>query len=352
MAGIAQTDANIDAFYAVSAGKFRRYHSEGWRQIFDWHTQLLNIRDGFRVIHGLCSAWLLLGKLKPDMVFTRGGYVSVPVALAAKLRHVPYLTHDSDVIPSLANRIIAPWAVKHAVATDSDNYPYPKHKLVTVGVPVSEYYQPVDHKLLLRYRRELNIQDAREVICVTGGGNGAQKLNEIVLDNALYLLKRYPKLMILHIAGRSQVERLSDRYDAVIESGKDRARVRVEGFVNDLYRYSGAADIVIARGGATNLAEFAVQGKACIIIPSKQLKWNVRNAQAMANEQAIIALDEEAAEQELRLAHLVINLLDNNQERLTLQNNLASFANPEAARDLANLLLQEAKQTAKPRDDV
>ena len=343
MSAIAQSDANIDAFYAVRAGKFRRYHNEGWRQVFDWRTQILNVKDGFRVLIGCVSAWLLLGKIKPDVVFTRGGYVSVPVALAAKLRHVPYITHDSDIIPSLANRIIAPWASRHAVAQSSVGYPYPADKTSVVGVPVSEYYQPVDRKLLMRYRQELNIQSAGEVICVTGGGNGAQKLNEIFLANAAYLLRHYPKLVILHIAGRSQVESLSAQYDAVVKPVKNRERVRVEGFVDDLYRYSGAADIVIARGGATNLAEFAIQGKACIIIPSKQLKWNVRNAQAMANERAVISLDEEAAEQELRLAHLVIELLEDDLKRLALQQKLASFANPQAARDLADLILQTAR---------
>ncbi len=265
----------------------------------------------------------------------------MPVALAARLRGIPYITHDSDSTPSLANRIIAPWAKVHAVALPIEGYPYSKNKTYQVGVPISSNYKLVTASLLKQYRQELGLSKYDQVLCVTGGGNGAEKLNQVMLDNASYLLKKYPKLALLHIAGRSHSEGLSRQYDEIL-SVADRKRVVVKDFVTDLYRYSGAADIVIGRGGATNLAEFAAQGKACIIIPSSQLIWNVKNAKALAADNAIIELSEEHAEQERRLASLVSDLLDNPGKRLQLAKKLIQFSKPNATEDIAKLIIEQA----------
>lgn len=292
---------------------------------------------------GFFQSFRLLGKIKPEAVFTRGGFVSVPVALAARLRGIPFLTHDSDSTPSLANRIIAPWAAVHAVALPKEGYPYPKNKTYQVGVPISSNYSLVTGSGLKRFRSELGLTDYEQVICVTGGGNGAQNLNKVVLANSSYLLKKYPKLALLHIAGRNLAEEVSKQYDEIL-SPADRKRVIVKDFVTDLYRYSGAADIVIGRGGATNLAEFAVQGKACIIIPSSQLIWNVKNAKALAADNAIIELSEEHAEQERRLGSLVADLLDNPRKRLELAKKFIQFSRPNATEDIAKLILDQAKK--------
>ncbi len=329
----------IDQVIEVYAGKFRRYHGEGWHQILDIKTQYLNIRDAFRVVAGLCQSWLLLGRIKPEVVFTRGGFVSVPVALAAKLRGIKYITHDSDSTPSLANRLIYRWADVNAVAMAPETYPYPQTKTIQVGVPISNHYIPVSDVQKNIYRKALGVDNDDMVICVTGGGNGAKKLNDIIRDNAAYLLKKYPKLVLLHIAGRNLDKELGREYDAILDP-KSRRRVIIKDFVTDLYKYSGAADIVIARGGATNLAEFAAQQKACIIIPSKQLIWNIRNAAALAKLGAIIDLSEDQAEQELRLASVVSKLLNNPKQRQNMSNKFAQFANQDATKDIVELIIK------------
>ncbi|MGH7234490.1 MAG: UDP-N-acetylglucosamine--N-acetylmuramyl-(pentapeptide) pyrophosphoryl-undecaprenol N-acetylglucosamine transferase, partial [Candidatus Saccharimonadales bacterium] len=252
-----------------------------------------------------------------------------------------YITHDSDSTPSLANRIIAPMASIHAVALDPSIYPYPQGKTVKVGVPISSNYSPVNEKGKEQFKTELGLSNFSKVICVTGGGNGADKLNSLVIENVPFLLKRYPGLAIIHIAGRSFSESLSENYDQLLEP-KDRKRVIVKGFITDLHRYSGAADVIIARGGATNLAEFAAQGKACIIIPSTQLIWNVRNAQALAKEHAVIELSEEQAEQELRLANKVADLFDHPGSREELKKKLVQFYVPDSAQKIADLILKQA----------
>jgi UDP-N-acetylglucosamine--N-acetylmuramyl-(pentapeptide) pyrophosphoryl-undecaprenol N-acetylglucosamine transferase len=331
-------DPNIDVIHTVSAGKLRRYSDEGWRQLLDIRSQALNIRDLFRIIAGIWQSFWLIRKLKPEVIFTRGGFVSVPVALGGLLNHVPYITHDADSVPSLANRLIARWARFHAVALPIELYPYPKSKTIMVGIPVSRQYESVTPALQTRYRQEIAVPAEAQVVFVTGGGNGAQRLNRAVVENAAYLLTHYPKLVLVHVTGRALEAETNTAYDA-LDLKSARSRVVVAGFVHDLYRYSGAADVVVARGGATNLAEFSIQAKACIIVPSTQLGWNVKNSQALADRQAVVQLNEEQAEQPERLGRCIGDLLDNAQARVVLGQHLAELARPDSAKELAELLV-------------
>jgi UDP-N-acetylglucosamine--N-acetylmuramyl-(pentapeptide) pyrophosphoryl-undecaprenol N-acetylglucosamine transferase len=339
LADVPAADPHIDAVYTVRAGKFRRYHGEGWRQLLDIPTQAKNIRDAIWTLTGIVQSFWLLRRLRPGIIFTRGGFVSVPVAFGGRLNGIPYITHDSDSMPSLANRLIAGGAKLHAVALPAEVYPYPAAQIRVVGVPVSSNYEPVTPRLLRHYRKLLHLTAYEHVLLVTGGGNGAEGLNDHVVANAEYLLRRYPKLAILHIAGRRLQDATEAAYDAVLEP-EQRRRVVVEGFVSDLYRYSGAADIIIARGGATNLAEFAIQGKACLIIPSPQLAWNIKNADVMAKHDAIEMMTDAQAEQERRLGLKLSELLDDKARRLELSRKLHRLAHPGSARELAELLLQ------------
>lgn len=341
LADVPAADPNIDETYAVSAGKLRRYADETWLQrVTDVRTIALNIRDAVRLLAGTWQSWRLLGSLQPDVVFTRGGFVSVPVAFASRLRRIPYLTHDSDSVPSLANRLIAKGAAKHAVALPPEIYPYPVAKTVMVGVPVSSQYQPVTPSLLASYRKEIGLRTAK-MLLVTGGGNGARVLNQAVAQNAKYLLGTFPDVTIVHVAGRALETETNQAYDA-LSLGAARARVQVYGFLGDLYRFSGAADVVIARGGATNLAEFALQQKACLIVPSKQLSWNVKNAATLAERGAILQLNEEQVEQPERLGRAVGDLLEHPEKCAELGQALAEYAHPHAAAELAALILQTA----------
>ena len=343
LADVPAADPNIDQVYTVSAGKLRRYADETWLQrLLDVRTIALNLRDVARILAGVWQSWRLLGKLQPDVIFTRGGFVSVPVAFGGRFRHIPYITHDSDSVPSLANRLIASGAIKHAVALPPEVYPYPTAKTVMVGVPVSNHYQPVTSTLQAQYRKEIDLK-TDQMVFVTGGGNGARVLNQAVADNARYLLGTFPDLTIVHVAGRSLENETNEAYDA-LGLGKARERVQVHGFLTDLHRYSGAADIIIARGGATNLAEFALQRKACLIVPSKQLSWNVQNAATLAERKAIIQLTEDQIEQPERLGRAIGDLLDHPLKRTELGNALAEYAHPNAAAELAVLILETGEK--------
>ncbi|HKR81693.1 MAG TPA: UDP-N-acetylglucosamine--N-acetylmuramyl-(pentapeptide) pyrophosphoryl-undecaprenol N-acetylglucosamine transferase [Candidatus Saccharimonadales bacterium] len=334
----------IDGAYTVRAGKFRRYHGLGLKQVLDVPTIAKNLRDAFFVLVGLWQSFWLLGKLKPDVVFCKGGFVGVPVGLAAALRRIPYVTHDSDAVPGLANRIIARWAKAHAVALSPELYPYPKDETFDVGVPVSHQFQSVTPELQASYRRELGLEKFDQVVFVTGGGLGAGRINNAMAASAGELLAAFPKLCIVHTAGHQHEAAASAAYTKLL-SPEARARVIVRDYASDLYRYSGAADVVVARGGATSFAEFAQQGRACIIIPATQLVGDhqTKNALAYAAKKAIILLDEGRLQTDpTELGRVVDDLLQHSAKRTELVKNIQAFARPNAARDLAELIIRFA----------
>jgi len=345
---VPKQDPNVDAGYSIRAGKFRRYHGEGLKQLLDIGTMLKNARDAVLVVIGFFQSRRLLKKLRPDCIFIKGGFVGVPVGLAAASLNIPYVTHDSDALPGLANRIIARWAAMHAVALPKEVYSYPEAKTVTVGVPVHANYQPVTAKTQAQLRKEIGMGDYGRVVLVTGGGLGAQRLNEAVAAIMPTLLKAYKDLAVVHTVGRNHQKVMEDMYDKCLDAA-ERGRVVVEGFLTDLYRYSGAADVIIARAGATNLAEFAVQRKACVIVPNPMLTGGhqLKNAAYLAEHHAVeIITEKDIARDPSKLEAATRKLLDNADLRQSFGKNLAAFARPDAAVQLAKILLQYASGAA------
>lgn len=338
----------IDEVYTVSAGKFRRYHGEGVRQLLDIKTMWLNIRDAFRVVRGCWQAWRLMGRLKPDAVFCKGGFVGVPVGFAAALRKVPYITHDSDAIPGLANRVIGRWAAGHAVALDAGSYPYPSKKTRNVGVPVASAYVAVSEKQMIESRKELELDAYEQVVLVTGGGLGAARLNHATVLITAQLLEKYKNLALVHTTGATHEAAVSEAYDALL-SAEARSRVFVIGYTTKLHAYSAAADVVIARGGATNFAELAAQAKPCIIVPNPLLAGGhqLKNAAAYEKKGAVITIDESKLNQNHELLlHALTKLLDDPELRTKLSKNIAMFARPDSAKELAQFIIEISEKGA------
>ncbi|HET7059816.1 MAG TPA: UDP-N-acetylglucosamine--N-acetylmuramyl-(pentapeptide) pyrophosphoryl-undecaprenol N-acetylglucosamine transferase [Candidatus Saccharimonadales bacterium] len=334
----------IDEAYTVRAGKFRRYHGEGWRQLLDIPTLFKNVRDFFYVLTGLWQSRRLMKQLQPDIVFSRGGFVSVPVCLGGRLCGVPYITHDSDPVPSLANRIIARWASVHAVALPKDIYPYPANKTVTTGIPLSDDFVPVTAGLRKQYRQAVKVPDSAQLLFIIGGGQGSQLINRAAGDILPHLLGEFPKLYVVQVAGQANLAEMTALYEERL-SEAEQGRLQLLGFTDEVYRYSGAADIVLCRAGATNLAEFAVQGKACVVVPSAFLTGGhqLKNAEYLAERGAALVLDEkELSADANRLAKQLSELLRDPARREQLGRNLAAFAKPGAAKELANLIIKQA----------
>lgn len=339
------SDPNIDEVYTIRAGKFRRYHGEGLKQLLDLPTSFKNARDAVYVLIGLVQSRKLLKAIKPDVVFIKGGFVGVPVGLAAGRLGIPYVTHDSDALPGLANRIIAKKASKHAVALPADIYNYPAADTVMTGIPLQSNFIPVTDSLKTQYRSELKLPANAKVLFIVGGGLGSQRVNSAVAEAVPHLLKEFNDLYVMHGVGRANEAGMKSLYQEKL-SEEEQGRLRVDGYINDLYRYSGAADLVITRAGATNLAEFALQGEACLVVPSPFLAGGhqLKNAQYLADKQAALVLAEnDLTDDPHRLARQVSDLFKDPALQKKLASNLAQFAKPEATKELAALILEQAK---------
>lgn len=342
-ADIVSADKNIDATHRIFAGKFRRYHGEGWKQLLDVKTIVLNARDAFYVLFGTAQMLWLLRRIAPKKVFIKGGFVGVPVGLSAAFWRIPYITHDSDAIAGLANRIIARWAALHAVALPKNTYTYPQNKTVTVGVPIASEYQLVTGAAQEAYKQEIGIPKKSKLILVTGGGLGSQLINESVVEMSKEVLIAHPDAYIVHTAGHVHKAAVVAAYKQILNK-KELQRVAVHEYLKGLYAYSGAADVVIARAGATNMAEFASQGKACVIVPSPFLAGGhqLRNAEVYANARAVSVIQQDDLEADASvLTHAVQVLLNDDKKRQTMAKQLHSFAYPDSAQKLAGLLLDD-----------
>lgn len=328
----------IDYVQVVSAGKFRRYHNEAWwRRLTDIKTIVLNIRDCFRVMVGAWQAWRLLGRLEPDVVFLKGGFVGVPTGMAAALRGIPLVTHDSDIVPGLANRLVSRWVQTHATALPPEEYSYPIHKVQQVGVLVEHSFQSVSPSLKAKYKKQLDLPAAAPVLLITGASSGAVTINQAVTKIIDQLLEKSPELHVIHQAGKGK--------QGVYGEYKHE-RLRVREFLRPMAAYMGAADLVVSRASANTLAELGVQGKATVVIPSPHLTGGhqLENAARLKEQGAAVVLQEsELYDLQHGLLATLLDLLAHPAKREKLAETLQKQTVADAAHRLAMLLLDCAK---------
>jgi UDP-N-acetylglucosamine--N-acetylmuramyl-(pentapeptide) pyrophosphoryl-undecaprenol N-acetylglucosamine transferase len=328
----------------INAGKFRRYHGQSKLiRLLDVKTFLLNVRDFFRLLGSLGTALRIIGKFKPDAVFSKGGFVVVPVGMAAKLRGVPIVTHDSDAVPGLANRIVGRWARIHATGMPAEFYSYKPATIRYVGVPINPQIRKVTPKIQKEYRNRLGLPDEANVMLLSGGGNGSRRLNNLLLGAAPELLAKDLSMRIIHICGWLHEADVKASYKDKL-TGEQLKRVSVMGFTPEFYAYSAAADVIVARAGATTIAELSAAGKACVIIPSPFLAGGhqLKNAEQLAAADAAVILDEQVDADEF-LA-VVNELFTSDSRRFELSRNIFALAKPQAAAELAEMIIKTAKK--------
>ena len=336
-----QSAHDVDFMAFIKAGKFRRYHNQNLAEkLFDFKTLFLNIRDFFRLPISIINSFRILKKFNPDVVFSKGGFVALPVGVAAKMLSVPIVTHDSDSLPGLANRILGRWAKINATGMPTQLYSYPKSKSRYVGIPLDERIVKVTPRLQREAKHKLNLPSEGQVLLVSGGGNGSKRLNELMLNIAQELLETNLQLCVIHLSGQGHEKAVRAAYKPLPDTV--RKRVKVLGFSTEFQSYIAAADLVITRAGATTLAELAAAGKACIVIPAPFLAGGhqLENAKVLSAKDAAVVLADDVEPDEL-LA-LVNSLLNNDQRRFELSRNLFSTSMPDASKKLAQILLETA----------
>ena len=322
----------------IFSGKLRRYHGVGiLQQLVDIPTLLSNIADVFLVLLGFLQS---VGKLivwRPDVVFTKGGFVCLPVGMAARLLSIPLVIHDSDAHPGLTNRILSRWATQIATGAPLEHYSYPKSKSHYVGIPVATDFRSFSEAEKRETRGTLGLADVkRPLVVVTGGGLGAKRINDAMVTIGDTLLE---EAAVLHISGSLQYESLKDQVP-------QNPNYQLRGFVDkNMAQILGAADVVITRAGATTMLELAALAKPTIIIPNAQLTGGhqLKNAQVYAAAAKIIP--EEAIQKDPRvLQQAITELLHNDVERQRLAHALHQFSRPEAAAEMADIIIAATKR--------
>lgn len=327
--------------YYISAGKFRRYKGQNIiTRILDFKTIILNARDVLRTAAGLISSRRILRQVKPNVVFIKGGFVAVPVGLACALAKLPFITHDSDVLPGLANRIIGRWAALHTTGFPAELYPYPKNKTEFVGIPLSEKYHKVSPEQQIEAKKKINVSKESILLLVTGGSLGAKRLNLALEEIAPKLLAKFNNLIIVHQTGSSS-EHLYSKIDQNLKN-----RLIIGQFFENLYLYSAAADLILARAGATTVAELAVQSKPAVLVPNPELTGGhqTQNAKYLAKINGAKILTEADLKNDPHLLEITLSeLLASNTARSQLAQNLTKLSHQNSANDLAKILASNIK---------
>ena len=327
---------NIDAVHKVSAGKYRRYPNQSFFEtIRDVETHIKNAHDGVKTIQGLAEALRLLSKHKPDVLFLKGGYVSVPMGIAARIRNVPYIVHDSDATVSLTGKIVGRWAKYHVFGIAIPKI-YANHEnALHLGVPVSRDFKKVSNAMKKDYQKQLSIPEDKKVVLVVGGSQGAETINRLIKQTFNQLNHN---VMVLHQTGKGNQTSISD------------SRYRQVEYIEDMSIYSGAADVIVSRAGST-IAEFSKQEKPVIVIPGKKLAGShqLANATILQDQQAAIMLDEDdLLVDSKKLPKTVNSLLSSEIKSTKLAENLQKVFPGNASKKIAELLIKEVSYNEKP----
>lgn len=227
-------------YHGISSGKLRRY--------FD----LKNFSDPFRVIKGYAEARSILKKLKPDIVFSKGGFVAVPVVLAAKHCHIPVIIHESDMTPGLANKLAIPSATKVCCNFPETLQYLPQDRAVLTGSPIRAELHEGSRLAALEFCR---FTADKPVLMVIGGSLGSANVNSAIRGILPELLKTF---QVIHLCGK-------DKLDPSLENTE--GYVQFEYIKKELADLFALADIVVSRAGANAICELLELRKPALLIP-------------------------------------------------------------------------------------
>ena len=227
-------------YYGISSGKLRRY--------FDPK----NFSDPFKVMKGYREASSLLKKLKPDVIFSKGGFVTVPVVLAAKRRKIPYIIHESDITPGLANKIGIPFATKICANFPETLNNLPSDKAVLTGSPIRKELFSGNK---IRGLEFCGFTANKPVILIIGGSLGSAFINDAIRSVLPALLENF---QVIHLCGKGKID------DSLQNTS---GYIQFEYIKKELSDLLDCADLVISRAGANAICEILALRKPNILIP-------------------------------------------------------------------------------------
>lgn len=300
-------------YYPISSGKLRRYIS------------LENAKDVFKVLKGILDARKVLKKEKPDLLFSKGGFVSVPVVIAAKSLNIPTIIHESDLTPGLANKIALKFAKKiYTTFEETLNY-LSKEKADFIGATIRE---DLKNGNAHNGYQLTGFNENKKVLLVMGGSLGSKKLNSIIRENLDALLQQY---QVIHLTGK----------------GLKDAQVKKSGYIQyefvkeDLTDLLAITDTVISRAGSNAIYEFLTLRIPMLLVPlglDQSRGDQIDNANHFADKGYAKAIDEE----QLTAQILLQELNEMEQERTRIINNMKSYEQSYTKEALFDKMIKDA----------
>lgn len=325
----------------ITAGKFRRYANF---RLVDYLTtpsvMFRNIADGFRVVAGTVQSLWVVARFRPDVVFAKGGFVCLPVGWAARVLRVPVVIHDSDTRPGLTNKFLAPFAKAIATGYPLDNYPYDPAKSTYTGVPIRAGFEPLDSEQQAELKQMLGFEAGTALVVSVGGGLGSAIMNSALIG-AVDSLRAAGARAVL-VAGKSHYQSAQSDL-ASVQGGNEVIDIVSFAEPDDVRRLLAAADVVVTRASATFLQELAGLQKAIVAVPARQLGDQQKNAELYRSAEAAVTLTDDDLEAGV-LGNTLSELLADSNQRERMAQNIGSFAKPEAARTVAELIVSAATQ--------
>ncbi|MCL2037594.1 UDP-N-acetylglucosamine--N-acetylmuramyl-(pentapeptide) pyrophosphoryl-undecaprenol N-acetylglucosamine transferase [Candidatus Saccharibacteria bacterium] len=339
--GLVDNQTRVDV---IASGKLRRYANlTFWHKWFSWYhltkTHLPNLIDLFKIVSGFFQSLVKLIIWRPDVVFAKGGYVCLPVGVAAHVLRIPLVIHDSDSVPGLTNRILARWAAAIGTGSPVENYPsYPKKKTKFVGIPVRPEIKKLSVGEKRQTKKSLNLDPKKELVFVMGGGGGAQIFTDTFQRIAPEIVQQNAQIVLSTGKGKNFTPDKNITKDFFVYE-----------FLTDKYALTmNACDIFVTRAGVTGLAEAATVGVPTIIVPSPYLSSDhqTKNAAVYEKADAAIVLNQFDLEKDPEiLTQAIGNILHDTKLRDKLRRNIPKFAKPDALHDMVKMILEAAKKS-------
>lgn len=318
---------NVMAKY-ILAGKVRRYFS------------LLNFLDFFKAPIGFIQALWLLLSFMPDVIFSKGGYVSVPVAAAAWFYRIPVIIHESDATPGTANKLMGKFSTRIAIAYPSTQNYFESSKTALLGNPVREGINQGSRE---EARKIFNFTESKPVILVLGGSQGSEIINKAII-------KILPKLIqhsqVIHQTGENNYEKI------VREAGEQGIKAGREGYFAapfldfEMIRQAYAlADLVISRAGANIIAEIAANAKPTILIPLEGSAQDHQrmNAYSLAEIGGALVLEESNLGESI-FFEKIKKILMSEEIKRNMSEKISAFYHPQAAERLADGIIELGRE--------
>lgn len=287
-------------YYEISTGKLRRY------------LDFKNLTDSFRVLKGISDSIKIIKKLKPNVVFSKGGFVGVPVVIGAYLNKIPIIIHESDISPGLANKLSIPFAKRVCTTFPETLSNIPKEKAIMTGTPIrNELFEGVKDKGL----KICNFKKEKPILLVMGGSLGSIKINDILKKSLDHLLKEFN---IIHLCGKNNLD----------PSINKEGYFALEYATDTLSHLLSASDLVVSRAGSNAICELLALKKPNLLIPlSKNASRGdqILNAKSFKNQGFSSVIYEENLTKDNFIKS--INLLNNQKDKYIEKMNISNLNN-------------------------